>query len=487
MDGGGGGLTGVVEPENERIVCHVDMDCFYASCERRREPELEGEPVVIGMGYEPGSDRGAVATASYEARAVGIESAQAISTAIERLPNREAADLDGSVDARTSPDPEGTGYYRPVAMEYYESVSEDVRSILGECSDTVQEVSIDEAYLDVTARTAWDWIDDAGDTGENGPNGDDAANEGVGGIEDPTPTAIAEEGRQTLAAGFARHVKGRIAREVGVTASVGVAPNMSAAKIASDHDKPDGLVVVRPGEVRAFLAPLDVEAVHGIGPVTARALRGEDIETAGDLAAADPGWLGSRFGKRGREFYRRARGEDDREVTPKGRPKSLNRESAFAEATADAECHRKKVRTLAASVAERAERENALYRTIAITVVRPPSDVNSRARSLPGPVCDGALIKAVALDLLDEFDGERIRKVRVCVSNLEFTSGGQSSLDRWDADQVDRGAVTENGAMEANSGDGEAPGTTATENADRRSDDRAGSSSGQASLTDFSI
>ncbi|MFC6726457.1 Y-family DNA polymerase, partial [Halobium palmae] len=231
------------EAAAERIVFHVDMDCFYASCERLREPTLAGKPVVVGMGYEDGENHGAVATASYEAREYGVDSAQPISQALERLPRVQDAreESDGSAGPSDTADPDGSiheaGYYRTVDLEFYQSVASDVKEILHDCADVVREVSIDEAYLDVTERTAWDRVD-----------GED----------------------RTLAEGYARHVKERIAREVGVPASVGVAPNMSTAKIASDFDKPDGLVVVRPDEVRSFLAPIPVDEVHGVGPVTAR-------------------------------------------------------------------------------------------------------------------------------------------------------------------------------------------------------------------------
>ena len=413
-------LPGVGE-DDARIVLHVDMDCFYAACERLREPELVGEPVVVGMGYEPGESHGAVATASYEARSRGIESAQAISTALERLPRVE----DGSDDAESTAETVVRGHYRPVDLAHYESVSDAVRAVLHDCAAVVREVSIDEAYLDVTDRTGWERV-----------------------------------GGRTLAEGYARHVKERITEEVDVTASVGVAPNMSAAKVASDHDKPDGLVVVEPGEVREFLAPLDVEAVHGIGPVTARELRGMGVETAGDLAAAAPRTLDARFGERGREIRAFARGEDSRPVTPVGRPKSLSRESAFTEATAAAEEKRERVETLAAAVADRATREGALYQTIGVKVVTPPFDVNTRARSLPGPVADPDLLREVALSLLAEFEGEEVRKVGVRVSNLAFTADEQASLDGWD----DAGAATTDAASE-----------------DRQETDR----SGQASLVDF--
>jgi DNA polymerase IV (DinB-like DNA polymerase) len=364
---------------DERIVLHVDVDCFYAACERLREPELRGEPVVVGMGYEPGGTHGAVATASYEAREHGVESAQAITEALELLPRVEDADPD-----------EPAAHYRPVDMEFYEAVSEDVRSIVEDLADTLRVVSVDEAYLDVTERTDWD-----------------------------------------VAEGFGRHVRDRIRREVGVTASVGVAPTMSAAKVASDHDKPDGLVVVEPGAVAEFLAPLPVEDIHGVGPVRAGELREMGVETAGDLAATPLPELADAFGDRGREIGRRARGEDDREVTPRGKPKSLSRESAFAEAVEAPDPKRERVRSLAAAVGDRAHRRGALYRTIGIKAVEPPFEVNTRERSLPGPIEDPALLTEVAADLFEEFENCPVRKVGVRVSNLVFPEGEQTSLEGY--------------------------------------------------------
>jgi len=382
-------LPGAPEPD-DRVVCHVDMDCFYAACERLREPALRGEPVVVGMGFEPGESVGAVATASYEARAHGVESAQPISEALDLLPRK--------IDVADDPDLDvsDAGFYRPVDMEYYQSVAADVKEILRERAETIREVSVDEAYLDVTDSVSWD---------------------------DGEPRA------------FGQDLRDAIRDAVGVTASVGIAPSKSAAKIASDHDKPDGLVVVRPGEVREFLAPLDVEEVHGIGPVTAAELRGMGVETAGDLAEADPDVIEDRFGDRGLEVHRYARGEDDRPVEPVGDPKSLSRESAFAEATSDDERKRERVLGLATAVAERAARQDALYRTIGIKVVTPPYDVNTRARSLPGPVEDPDLVREIALDLLREFEGDRARKLGVRVSNLSFADEAQASLESWDGEE----------------------------------------------------
>ena len=393
-------LPGATVDREDRIILHVDMDCFYASCERLREPELEGEPLVVGMGYEPGEGHGAVATASYEAREYGVESAQAIGQALDALPRAEdvAADYDGVV-----------GHYRPVDMDFYKEVAADVKAILQDHAETVREVSIDEAYLDVTDRTSWDRIDG---------------------------------GDRTIAEGYGRHIKQQISRQVGVPASVGVAPNMSTAKIASDFDKPDGLTVVPPDTVEAFLDPLPISEIHGVGPVTARELRELGIETAGELGAADVSTLEARFGQRGRELHDRARGVDDREVTPRGRPKSLSRESAFTEPTDEPEAKREKVSALAADVAARAQSRGAMYRTIGIKVVTPPFDVNTRASSLSGPVDEPDLVESVALDLLDEFEDAQVRKLGVRVSNLAFGEQDQARLDGFEPTDEDSGSRT---------------------------------------------
>jgi len=206
---------------------------------------------------------------------------------------------------------------------------------------------------------------------------------------------------------------------------------MSTAKVASDADKPDGLVVVPPGSVEAFLAPLPTAEIHGVGPVTERTLAGMGIETAGNLAAADPDRLADELGDRGVELYRRARGDDDRAVTPTGLPKSLSRESSLS-ATADGETKREAVTALAADVARRARERGCLYRTIGIKAVEPPFDVNTRAQSLSGPVDDPDLVESVALDLLDEFDGDRVRKLGVRVSNLDFAESDQATLTGFD-------------------------------------------------------
>lgn len=380
--------TGATNSE-DWIILHVDCDCFYAACERTRHPELEGEPLVIGMGYDEEDPHGAVATASYEAREYGVESAMAIGNALEKLPRM----VDANTDNPAGPDPDDAGYYRPVDMEFYESIGSEIQSILDEYADTLEPVSIDESYLDVTEQTTWAEVES-----------------------------------------YAEKLKEHVREEVGIPVSIGIAPTKSAAKVASDHDKPDGLVIVEPGEVRSFFAPLDIEEVHGIGPVTASTLRSMGIETAGDLAVADADELVDEFGSRGKEAHQRARGHDPRPVSPPDDPKSLSNESSFGDPVADIEAKCEKIRALAEEVTTRAREKNALYQTIGIKVVEPPYDVNTRAHTLPGPIDNPELVEKTALDLLEEFSETEVRKVGVKVSKLTFSENRQPMLSQWETE-----------------------------------------------------
>jgi len=372
------------------IILHVDCDCFYAACERLRHPDLEGEPMVIGMGYDQEDPHGAVATASYEAREYGVESAMAISEALELLPRR----IDADASDPEAPDPDEAGYYLPVEMEFYQSIDHEVREILEQYADPLEPISIDEAYLDVTETTSWETVES-----------------------------------------FGRDFKAEIRETVGIPVSIGVAPTKSAAKVASDFDKPDGLVVVEPGDVQEFFAPLNVEEVHGIGPVTANNLREMGIDTAGDLAAADPDELESNFGRRGREVHQRARGHDPREVTPPDDPKSISKETSLGRDTVtDLATKEETVRDLAQKVADRTTEKDALYRTIGIKAVEPPYEVNTRERSLGGPIQNRELLEEIVLDLLTEFEETPIRKLGVRVSNLSFSEQEQASLMKWESD-----------------------------------------------------
>ena len=235
----------------DRIVMHVDMDSFFASIEVRRDPSLAGRPVIVGADPKGGAGRGVVSTCSYEARRYGVHSGMPISRAYDLCPH---------------------GVYLPVDRNLYVRTSADIMAILSRHAGRIEQVSIDEAYLDVS---------DAG--------GFPAA--------EALAAAIKQEVRET----------------VGITCSVGVAPGKAVAKIASDYKKPDGLTVVRPEEVAGFLAPLPVEKIPGVGRKTGEDLRQMGIRTIGDLAGHDIQALIARLGRSGISMHRLARGIDEAE------------------------------------------------------------------------------------------------------------------------------------------------------------------------------
>ncbi len=374
-----GNLPGMDASIPNQIVCHVDMDCFYASCEQARDSTLKGQPVVVGMGYNEGEDTGAVATANYAAREYGVEPAQPISEAIDLLPH----------DAKEDP----SGIYLPVDMEYYEQKSKEVMKVLENMSETLRIESVDEAYLDVTDLTKWHNV-----------------------------------GK------YAEKIKENIKREVGVTASVGVAPTMGVAKIASDYNKPDGVKVVRPDNIEQFLYPLTVGKINGVGPVTENQLEEMNVNTVADLAEVPLSTLITHFGERGRDLYKAARGIDDKRVTPQDNPKSFSREAAVKANDATSESIQKIIIELAEDVAVRANKENASYQTITLKLVSPPYEVNTRAKSLSGPINNSDLVEKFALELLQDFSNTNVRKIGVQVSKLTFADGEQTRLDGWGED-----------------------------------------------------
>ncbi|HSE96320.1 MAG TPA: DNA polymerase IV, partial [Methylomirabilota bacterium] len=216
-------------------ILHVDMDAFYAAVEQRDRPELRGRPVVVGA--DP-RGRGVVSAASYEARRFGIRSAMPIGQAYRRCPQ---------------------GVFLPVDMARYARESERIMAILAEVTPLVEPLSLDEAFLDVTGSAA-----------------------------------LLGPGRE-----IARLIKAGLREKVGLTASAGVAENKFLAKIASDLEKPDGLVEVPPGEGARFLAPLPITRLWGVGPATAQTLTTLGVRTIGDLAAMAPAVLRARFGPTG--------------------------------------------------------------------------------------------------------------------------------------------------------------------------------------------
>jgi DNA polymerase-4 len=253
-------------------ILHVDMDAFYASVEQRDDPSLRGKPVIVGA-VPPG--RGVVCAASYEAREYGVRSAMPINDAYRRCPD---------------------GIYLPVRGGLYAEESRRIMAIFHEFTPLVEPLSLDEAFLDVRGSVRL--------FGE--------------------------------AAEIGRRIQARIREEVDLPASVGVAPNKHLAKIASDLEKPNGFVVVRPEEVDAFLVDLPIERIWGVGPVAAERLRARGIATVGQLREAGERDVGGALGRAAAiHLTRLARGLDRREVIPDGVPASVGHETTFGEDTND--------------------------------------------------------------------------------------------------------------------------------------------------------
>jgi DNA polymerase-4 len=336
-------------------ILHVDLDAFFAAVEQRDRPELRGRPVIVGG--DPGA-RGVVSTASYEARAFGVHSALPLRTAAARCPQ---------------------GIFLPVDGAKYRRESRRVMEILGRFTPLLEQVSIDEAFLDV-----------AGSEALFGP-----------------PEAIA--GR----------IKGAIRDEVGLTASVGVATTKLVAKVASDLRKPDGLVVVPPGEEAAFLAPLPITRLWGVGEQTRVALSEHGVRTIGDLAALPVDVLVRRLGAHGATLHGRALGIDPSPVTPEIAAKSVSHEHTFDVDTADPEVIERTLLALAEGVASRLRAGGVRASTVAVKVRDSTFRTVSRQRALPEPTDMADPIYRTALELArPEVRGRRIRLLGVGAHGL---------------------------------------------------------------------
>jgi len=319
-----------------RRIIHLDMDAFYASVEQRDDPALRGRPVAVGGA--PGS-RGVVAAASYEARAFGVRSAMPTARALRQCPDLVVV--------------------RPDFPRYREA-SQRVMAIMRQATPLVEPLSLDEAYLDVT-ENLWG---------------------------------------EPLAMVVARRLKERIREELALTASAGVAPNKFLAKIASGWRKPDGLTVIAPARVEAFLQKLPVEALWGVGPVTARKLRAIGIERLVDVRAVDPAALAGAVGSLAGWLRQLAQGEDPRPVRPDRPRKSVSAETTFASdldaPAAQAEAIRRLAEQVAASLAKRRLRA----RTVTIKVRYGDFTTVTRSHTEAAATADAGVIGSRALALL---------------------------------------------------------------------------------------
>ncbi len=352
-----------------RTILHVDMDAFYASVEERSHPELRGKPLIVGSDPKGGKGRGIVATCSYEARKFGVHSAQPISQAWRMCPQ---------------------GIYVQPDMPKYARASECVMRILLDFSDLVEQVSIDEAFLDVT--------------GSRRLFGDGAS--------------------------IARKIKDRICSEQRLTASVGVAANKFVAKVASDLRKPDGLVVVEPGREAEFLAPLPVSRLWGVGGKTAALLEDIGLQRIGQIAALDRRYFVDRFGKGGEHLWELSRGMDDRPVAPEEGYKSIGHETTFERDTEDERLLHDTLLWLAEKVAQRLRVNHARARTIAIKFREADFSTYTRRKTLSVAADTSEEIFPQAWNMVRRLTrrGVAVRLIGIYGSNLESERAGQLAL-----------------------------------------------------------
>ncbi len=352
-------LNHEINSTERQIVLHVDMDSFFASVEVREKPELEGLPVVVGADPKGGKGRGVVSTCSYEARKYGICSAMPISQAYKLCP--DAA-------------------FIPVNIRLYVQVSDNVMEILKGFAEKFQQYSVDEAFL-------------------------------VPGPEIRTY----EEGSI-----IAQRIKDEIRRQERITCSVGVGPNKLVAKIASGFQKPNGLTVVRPEDVRGFLFPLNVSKIPGIGEKTAEALKLMGISKVEELANCDVQRLSERFGKMGLWMKQVAHGLDFSEVKEwEEVVKSISRSGTFAEDTNDPVKIAGFLEMLAESVHRALMKDRFLFKTITLKVRYDDFSTYTRSKTVPVWTADIFVIKRTAMQLLSEFiGGQKLRLVGVGVSRL---------------------------------------------------------------------
>jgi DNA polymerase-4 len=348
-----------------RAILHIDMDAFYASVEERDQPALKGKPLIVGGT----GGRGVVAAASYAVRRFGVHSAMPMREALRRCPEAIV------VHPR---------------MARYQEISEQVFAIFREFTPLVEGLSLDEAFLDVTASRQL-----------------------LG-----APEAIGAE------------IRRRIARQTGLTASVGIAPNKLLAKIASDLNKPDGMCCIHAGNLRDILDPLHIHKLFGVGRKTLPAVLAAGIRTFGDARVASDEVLWRAFGKHGHAMRDRAAGLDDRPVEPDRDEKSISAEETFDTDIRAATELRTQLVHLADRTASRLRAQKLLAGRVSVKIRRGDFTTYTRQRSLKPPTQDTAVVSAAAEALLRAWLASQpraaVRLLGVGVSDLQSSS--QSDL-----------------------------------------------------------
>jgi DNA polymerase-4 len=334
--------------QTQRRIIHIDMDAFYASVEQRDNPELRGKPLAVGGSPD---SRGVVAAASYEARKFGVRSAMPMARALRLCPEL----------AIVRPD-----------FTKYTAASDRVMEILHSATPLVEPLSLDEAYLDVT-ENRWG---------------------------------------EPLAMNVARRIKSEIFETLRLTASAGVAPNKFLAKIASGWEKPDGLTVIAPERVESFLQKLPVEALWGVGPVTAKKLHAIGVSQLIEVRAVDRELLEQTVGSLADWLVRLSHGIDERPVEPERERKSISSETTFARDLTDLAEIERALDALAAEVAEALERKGLLARTVTIKVRYADFTTVTRSHTAQGATRSLKSLSVRARALLERTEAAR-RPVRL--------------------------------------------------------------------------
>ncbi len=355
--------------ERQRFIIHLDMDAFFASVEQLDFPELRGKPVIVGGAP---NERGVVSTCSYEARKFGVRSAMSLTEAYRRCPQ---------------------GVFVRGRGSRYRTVSTQVMDIMAAYSPLLEPVSIDEAFLDVTHS-------------QN----------------------LFGEARV-----IARTIQVRVRDELGLSCSLGVAPNKFLAKLASDLKKPGGLVVIEQATARETIAPLPLERIWGVGPKTAEQLRRQGFATIGDIQKCDPRLLARRLGVHGHDLYRLACGEDDRPVANRDDTKSVGHEHTFDLDTADLEAVKSTLLSLVAKVGRRLRKKRLRGKVVQLKLRYLDFSTLTRQCALNAHTdLDHDIYHAAVKLLGDNFDGRPIRLIGVSVSQLCGQGEAAAQLSLFD-------------------------------------------------------
>ncbi|MBA2133860.1 DNA polymerase IV [Capillibacterium thermochitinicola] len=355
-----------------RRIIHLDMDAFYAAIEQLDNPAYRGKPVIVG-GLP--HERGVVSTCSYEARKYGIRSAMPLREAARRCPH---------------------GIFVPGRMQRYREVSAAIMKLLREYTPLVEPLSCDEAFLDVTGSEP---------------------------LFGPAET-------------IARQIVDRIAAELQLSASVGVAPNKFLAKLASDLKKPRGFVVIEEEDVLSFLAPLPINRIWGVGPKTTTQLQKMGLKTIGDLQELSLTYLRENLGDLGINLYRLARGIDDRPVETDMDIKSIGHETTFQEDTADREFLEETLWYLSEKVARRLRRKGLVGKVITIKLRDHDFQTITRQTTLYQATDFEEVIYQTARQLAEAnaWSGKPLRLIGVSVSGLQTRENSQAPLFTESAD-----------------------------------------------------